>query len=98
MLAGTIQSCIIRNATKHAETNICDIHNVKMHKTIVKVHYGYACPRRTREEYKNAKSMLCMGCVVRQYRLAIKYHCRQCNKLKRADKEYWKKRDKEREE
>lgn len=39
-----------------------------------------------------------MGCVVKPYRLAIKYHCRQCNKLKRADKEYWKKRDKELEE
>lgn len=65
-----------------------------MHKAIVKVHYGFYCQIQTRKEYKNAKSMYCMGCVVQPYRLAIKYHCRQCDKLKRADKEYWEKRDK----
>ncbi len=96
LLVGIIQSCLIRNVTKRAETNKCDIHNVKMHKAIVKVHYGYSCPIRTRKEYKNAKSILCMGCVVKPYRFAIKYYCNECNKLRRADKEYWKKRDEER--
>lgn len=98
LLIGTFHSCLIRNTTKYAETNKCDIHNVKMHKAIVKVHYGYACPRRTKKEYKNAKSILCMGCVVGPYRLAIKYHCQQCDKLKKADKAYWKQHDKERNE
>jgi len=95
LLLETLPSCLIHNATKYAEINKCDIHNIKMHKTIVRVHYGNWCPKRTRKEYKNAKSILCMGCVVRSYRLALKYQCKQCNKLKKADKEYWKKRDKE---
>lgn len=90
LLVGTMQSCLISNVTKHGQLSTCEIHNVKMHKALVKTHYGKSCPKQTKKEYKNAKQILCMGCVRTPARLGIKYYCRKCNKLKKADKQYWK--------
>lgn len=88
------QSCILYNSTKHADTNTCEIHNKRMNKAFVRVTYGNYCTSRVRPQYKNAKNIKCMGCVVRppsKY-FAIKYYCKQCNKLRRKDKQYWKDR------
>jgi hypothetical protein len=92
-----LQCCRLYDATKYADSDKCEIHNQKMHKTLVKVHYGNFCPARVKKEYKNAKSIECMGCVVRSPRkyLAIKYYCKKCNKFRRADKAYWIQRDKD---
>lgn len=86
------QSCILYNSTKHANNNVCEIHGEKMGKAIVPVTYGRFCTAKVRPEYKNAKSVKCMGCVVKSPRkyFAIKYYCKKCNKLRRKDKQYWK--------
>jgi hypothetical protein len=50
--------------------------------------YGNSCPGN-KSEYKNAKSKKCMGCVIRDWprkRLAVIYHCRTCDKIKRVAK------------
>ena len=90
----TFESCVLYNSTKHVDSNICKIHDKKMSKSIVRVTYGRFCTAKVRHEYKNAKSVLCMGCVVKSPRkhFAIKYYCKQCNKLRRKDKQYWKDR------
>ena len=93
----TLPSCLIRNATKKADTNKCDIHNIKMHKTIVRIVYGYGCPLHShiKPGYHWAKSKVCGGCNIRPYKFVIVYHCRQCDKLKKDDKKYWADKDKE---
>lgn len=87
------QSCIFYNSTKYTNSNVCELHQRKMHKTIVKVTYGLYCSSRNPESYKNAKSNICMGCVVRSPRkyFGIKYYCSKCNKIKRKAKRYLKK-------
>lgn len=56
-----------------------------MNKTIVKVTYGLYCNSRNSVNYKNAKSNICMGCVVRSPKkfIGLKYYCKECNKAKR---------------
>jgi|JI10StandDraft_1071094.scaffolds.fasta_scaffold154195_3 hypothetical protein len=79
------------------ETNQCQIHQKRMRKTLVRVHYGLYCPAKVRSEYKHAKHVVCMGCVVRGSRkiIALTYCCSKCNQSRRKDKEYWEKREKD---
>jgi hypothetical protein len=90
----TFQSCIIYNSTKQTENNVCEIHKERMYKTFVRATYGRICNAKLRPEYKNAKSIMCMGCVVKSPRkyFALRYYCKKCNKLRRKDKQYWKDR------
>jgi hypothetical protein len=62
-----------------------------MKKTFVRTAYGYICIPKTKPEYRNAKHIHCMGCSVirpRKY-FAKVYYCKVCERLKKADKEYW---------
>jgi hypothetical protein len=80
-----LSSCIVYNQTKERE-NICKLHAVKMHKSIVRAKYGLHCNSGVRATYINAKKVCCMGCVIRSHprkRLAIIYHCSECLKLRR---------------
>jgi hypothetical protein len=84
----SLQSCVVYNATKKSDA-ICDIHNIKMQKKLVKTRYGRLCPDGLKLQYMNAKSIQCMGCkrpLWPKNRLAIKYSCRECTKLKKEDK------------
>lgn len=76
------------NTTKHQETNICNLHNVKMKKAIVSTSFGLYVGGYN-SEFFNAKRKANMGCMVQpwpKYRLAIIYHCRSCNKIKKENK------------
>ena len=86
LISGTVtmQSCVIVNATKIYDSNICPLHNIKMKKAIVKTQYGNAVPRNDLK-YPNAKSKFPMGCVVPGWpagRLAKIYHCNECDRIK----------------
>ncbi len=65
-----------------------------MSKTLVRVTYGRFCKAKVRPEYKNARNVICMGCVVKLPRkyFGIRYYCKVCNKLRRSDEQYWKDR------
>jgi hypothetical protein len=92
-LTNSLQSCFVLNTTKNKETKVCDIHNKKLHKTIVKAKYGFGCPIRIkrRPQYYYVRTAACMGCLVERpkKRFAIVYYCPACNKARRKDKEYW---------
>ncbi len=65
---------------------ICSLHNRGMQKSVIRVHYGRTCPERgNTDEYPNAKSIKCMGCIVDsiRYRRAIVWTCKSCTKAKR---------------
>ncbi len=71
--------------SKRYESNICNLHGKKMRKTVVGTSYGLACPGN-KAEFINAKRKQCMGCVVRLWpfrRLAIIYHCKMCDSIKK---------------
>lgn len=82
----SLQSCVVYNATKKSE-NICDIHRLRMNKSFVTTRYGRLCPNGLKENYINARSIQCMGCVIKGTRkyFAIKYSCKECTKLKKKD-------------
>ena len=81
------QSCIVYNATLKVDS-VCDLHNEKMEKAIVKTWFG--TPASWGDEnsikYKNAKKKKHMGCV-RTWRNNKKYakiyHCATCDKIKK---------------
>lgn len=82
----TFQSCIVYNSTKRLDTNICRVHKIKMKKALVGTRFGLGCHTGNTPEFPNAKTKQCMGCVVPIWpfkRLAIKYHCKECDKLKK---------------
>ncbi len=82
----TLQSCVVHNATKQQDSNICGLHNEKMRKTLVGTTYGRACAGN-KADFPNAKRKKCMGCIRRAWsnrRLAIIYHCKSCDKVKKA--------------
>ena len=86
MMSVTLQSCIVYNSTKRQDTNICRVHQIKMKKALVGTRFGRGCHTGNTPEFPNAKTKKCMGCVVPIWpikRLAIKYHCKECNKLKK---------------
>lgn len=85
----TLHSCVIYNSTKHKDSDICNLHNEKMSKALVRTIYGRACGGNS-IEYPNAKRMKCMGCLIRTWpnrRLAVIYHCKSCDKVKRTKQE-----------
>ena len=81
-----LQSCIILNHTKTQQTNICKVHNIKMHKTLVKTWYGTSDTFEfyNQPEYENAKTRYHLGCVTSGFKqkFAIIYHCSQCDKVR----------------
>jgi hypothetical protein len=82
----TLQSCIVYNAVKHQDSNICGLHKEKMRKALVGTTYGRACAGN-KADYKNAKRKKCMGCIIEAWpnrRLAVIYHCKSCNRIKKA--------------
>jgi hypothetical protein len=69
--------------TNKDNTNICALHNIKMHKTIVKIQHGrFSTDRNDKNLYPNAKKMYYKGCIKGRERFAIVYHCKKCDKLK----------------
>lgn len=84
LLIVLLQSCMFYNSTKHTKSNTCDVHQQKMHKTITLVTYGKARYDNIKASYKNAKSHIHMGCVIRFPRkyIGLKYYCKECQKVK----------------
>lgn len=82
------QSCFIYNSTRKQET-ICDLHNEKMKKTIVRTWYGTPASWGDENEikYRNAKKKKHMGCVKNKNlgikRYALIYYCITCDNIKK---------------
>ena len=79
-----LSSCIINTTKKSYNSginNVCELHNIKMHRTIVGVHYGLTA-YQNHEDSPNAKMFRSGGCVVGPKKLAIIYHCKECDKIK----------------
>lgn len=79
-------SCIsLRNYAVESEVAVCKLHNVKMHKTAVRVIYGRVSNFSNPPEYPNAKRKVYMGCLVRRPKkyVALVYVCSQCNRARR---------------
>jgi len=73
------------NATKET-SDLCELHHVKMKKTIVGTQFGFGSWGLDRE-FPNAKGKLGLGCVIPswpKHRLAIIYHCSKCDSFKRS--------------
>lgn len=81
------QSCVVYNATKYQESNSCELHNEKMKKNLVGTRYGKPIKPCTNDSCPNAKRKKCMGCVIPIWpirRMAIVYHCKSCDKIKKV--------------
>lgn len=86
MSSAMLQSCVVFDSTKNLKSNICSVHKIKMRKTLVGTRYGFGCNTGNTSEFPNAKSKVCMGCVVPAWpikRLAVKYHCKICDSIKK---------------
>lgn len=82
----TLQSCVVHNVTKHQDGDTCKLHNEKMKKTLVGTRYGKPIKPCINYSYPNAKRKKCMGCVVPIWptrRIAIVYHCKSCDRIKK---------------
>jgi hypothetical protein len=82
-----LQSCIVYNSARRQDTNICSTHKTKMTKTIVKTRFGKPRLPCSYAGSPNAKRAKCMGCLKPVFpirRLAIIYHCSECDSLKTA--------------
>jgi hypothetical protein len=67
--------------------DICHVHNIKMHKTIVKIQHGrYSTDFNNKELYPNAKKKYYKGCIKGAERFAIIYHCKQCDDIKQKSR------------
>jgi hypothetical protein len=77
------------NYTK-GESTICEVHHLKMIKTVVPVHYGLmtVTPRNEAMDsarsngFPNAADSLNPGCTVRRQREALVYTCPECVKTR----------------
>lgn len=86
ILSLTLQSCVVLNATRHVENSECSLHKTEMKKTLVGTRYGKGYFSDNTEEYPNAKTKVCRGCVVPVWpvrRLVLVYHCEKCNMIKK---------------
>ena len=86
ILSLSLQSCVVLNATRRIESSKCSLHKTEMKKALVGTRYGKGCFSDNTEEYPNAKTKVCMGCVVPIWpikRLALTYHCEKCNMIKK---------------
>lgn len=84
-----LPSCVVYNATKYAKSDTCEVHHIKMKKALVGTRYGRAAGPINQKEYINAKAPILRGCVVPLWpikRLALAYHCKQCNRVNRTER------------
>ncbi|MCG3165135.1 MAG: hypothetical protein POELPBGB_00896 [Bacteroidia bacterium] len=79
-------SCVVnttRQAKYEGDGKLCSLHQTKMHKALVKTHYGRGCPDRNEKDlYPNAKVLCCRGCVTRPETYALIFYCKKCDNLK----------------
>ncbi len=81
-------SCKIPTHWKSDEGKKCELHNLTLHRSLVRITYGFVCNPATRlgigsENFPNAKHPKCGGCVVRPNKVVFIYSCSKCNTLKR---------------
>lgn len=80
-----LNSCV-NTAQEESETKMCNLHQIPMKLTRVRVHYGATClGRRNSAAYPNAKTIQYRGCIVDSIRHThtIVWTCKECTKLKR---------------
>ena len=81
-------SCKIPIYGKEKTGQKCELHQLKFHKSFVRITFGKYCQPKTRlgehgkEFYPNAKLQACGGCIVKPYRFVWVNTCSECNHLK----------------
>jgi hypothetical protein len=80
--------CLVSKVVE-GEPGTCEVHNIRLHKSLVRVKYGAYCAPGTHlgkgsEAFPNAKHPVCGGCVVRK-KIRWFYNCSKCNKAKRSN-------------
>jgi transposase-like protein len=83
MIIGTLMySCNIENV-------ICEIHNQKMYKKKIAIHYGFvpmfilseSCPDLASKYFPHSNDSINRGCVIGEVYFE-KYVCKECNKTR----------------
>jgi hypothetical protein len=79
------ESCIVGKMTG-GEPGKCELHGISLHKSLVRVQYGYgglSIPGgKASGAFPNARHRISGGCVVREP-FRFMYNCSECNKARR---------------
>ena len=83
-------SCKIPIHWKSDEGKKCEVHELTLHKSLVRITYGYLCAPKSRlgknsEYFPNARRQECGGCSVRPNKMVLLYTCSKCTSLKRKE-------------
>lgn len=81
-------SCKIPTHWKGDKGKKCELHQLTLHRSVVRITYGFVCNPSSRlgigsENFPNAKHPRCGGCVVRPNKVVFVYSCSKCTCLKR---------------
>lgn len=81
-------SCKIPTHWKSDKGKKCEVHQLTLHKSLVRITYGFFCSPKTRlrggsDEFPNARRQECGGCSVRPNKVVFLYTCSKCTALKR---------------
>lgn len=74
------------------ESNICEVHQIKMKKIVIPVEYGLrAYFSECEAQFPHGNTVENAGCVVRGIKTCLVYRCIECRKEweKRDCKEHW---------
>jgi len=97
-IAIAFSSCKIPIHWKSDQGKKCELHQLTLHKSLVRISYGYFCSLRTHlgvgaAAFPNARRQECGGCSVRPNKFVFLYTCSKCTSLKR--KQFFKRKTKE---
>lgn len=90
LFAICFSSCKIPTHWKSDKGKKCEVHQLTLHKSLVRITYGYLCSPKTHlgkgsEEFPNARHQECGGCSWRPNKVVWLYTCSKCTSLKRKE-------------
>ena len=83
-------SCKIPTHWKTDEGKKCEVHQLTLHKSLVRITYGFFCSQKSRlgpnsDGFPNARRQECGGCCVRPNKVVFLYTCSKCTTMKRKE-------------
>lgn len=83
-------SCKIPTHWNSDKGKKCELHQLTLHKSVVRITYGFFCSPRTRlggnsDKFPNARRQECGGCSVMPNKVVFLYTCSKCTSLKRKE-------------
>ena len=84
-----LASCKISNYAKEDKGQKCELHQLTLHRSLVRITYGLGCSPKAhlrkygKDHFPNARHQECGGCIRQSHNFVWIYSCSKCNNLKR---------------